>query len=99
MEVEGYLLGHPAVQNVAVVGYPDPRLIEVGVAFVQRAPGETLTESEVITHCKGKIASFKIPRHVIFVDSLPMTTTGKVQKAKLRETARGELRGGEKTAS
>ena len=92
MEVEGYLLGHPGVHNVAVVGYPDARLTEVPVAFVQPAPGAAVTEEDVIAHCKGKIASFKIPRHVLFVEALPMTSTGKVQKARLREQALGSLR-------
>jgi fatty-acyl-CoA synthase len=87
MEVEGYLLSHPGVHHVAVVGYPDERLTEVGVAFVQPAPGTTVTEQDVTGHCKGRIASFKIPRHVLFVDELPMTSTGKIQKAKLRERA------------
>jgi fatty-acyl-CoA synthase len=98
MEVEGYLLGHPGIHMVAVVGHPDQRLTEVPAAFVVPVAGASLTEQDVIEHCKGKIASFKIPRHVVFVDELPMTTTGKVQKAKLRAATRNQ-KGGDETAS
>src|SRR6185503_842091 len=90
MEVEAFLASHPGIAAVAVVGLPDARLAEVAVAFVQQAPGAALTEREVIEHCRGRVASFKIPRHVCFVDELPMTSTGKVQKVKLRERARAE---------
>jgi len=90
MEVEAFLMTHPAVQAVAVVGLPDARLSEVAVAFVQLAAGQALSEEQVIAHCRGRVASFKIPRHVVFVDELPMTSSGKVQKVKLRERARQE---------
>jgi fatty-acyl-CoA synthase len=85
MEVEAYLLSHPGVNQVAIVGCPDERLAEVGAAFVQLKPGESLTETDIIDYCKGRIASFKIPRHVIFVDSYPMTASGKIQKTKLKD--------------
>lgn len=87
MEVESYLAAHPAVQQVAVVSYPDARLSEVAVAFVQRADGATVTEAELIASCRGRIASFKVPRHVLFVDALPVTSSGKVQKTTLRARA------------
>jgi fatty-acyl-CoA synthase len=87
MEVEAYLMAHPAINLAAVVGLPDARLSEVAVAFVRREAGRTLTEREVIDHCRGRIASFKIPRHVVFVDEFPMTSSGKIQKVKLREQA------------
>jgi fatty-acyl-CoA synthase len=93
MEVEAFLLGHPAINLAAVVGYPDARLTEVGVAFVQLEPGATLTAAEVIDHCRGRIASFKIPRHVFFVEGFPMTGSGKIQKVRLREEARRRLQG------
>jgi fatty-acyl-CoA synthase len=93
MEVEAFLMSHPAIAAAAVVGLPDARLAEVAVAFVIPAPGATLSERDVIEHCRGRVASFKIPRHVCFVDELPMTTTGKVQKVKLRERARAEWPG------
>ncbi|OLC53816.1 MAG: hypothetical protein AUH77_09670, partial [Candidatus Rokubacteria bacterium 13_1_40CM_4_69_39] len=84
MEVEAFLMGHPAINLAAVVAFPDARLSEVGVAFVRLEPGEALGEAEVIDYCRDKIASFKIPRHVIFVAEFPMTGSGKIQKAKLR---------------
>jgi fatty-acyl-CoA synthase len=62
----------------------------VAVAFVQVEPGCKLTERDVIDHCRGRVASFKTPRHIAFVDEFPMTSTGKIQKVKLRERARSE---------
>ncbi len=87
-EVEGYLLSHAKVAQVAVVGAPDARLGEVAVGFVVAAAGTEPTEQELVAHCKGKIASYKIPKRVFFVDALPATPTGKVQKHKLRDRAR-----------
>ena len=91
MEVEGLLLEHPAVQQAAVVGLPDRRLSEVPVAFVQRKPDADLAEDDVLAYCRGKVASFKIPRHAIFVDEFPMTASGKIRKVELRDTARRML--------
>jgi fatty-acyl-CoA synthase len=91
LEVESYLLSHPAINAAAVVGLPDARLSEIAVAFVRLHAGRTLTEQEVADHCRGKIASYKVPRHVLFVDEFPMTGSGKVQKVKLREEARRRL--------
>ena len=90
MEVEAFLVTHPAIQAASVVGLPDARLAEVAVAFVVVAPGCTLSEQEVVEHCRGRVASFKIPRRVCFVEEFPMTSSGKVQKVKLRERARKE---------
>jgi fatty-acyl-CoA synthase len=87
MEVEAYLMTHPAINLAAVVGLPDARLSEVAVAFIRLEPGQTVTEPEVIEYCRGKIASYKIPRHVLFVDDFPWTGSGKIQKVKLREEA------------
>ena len=86
-EVEAFLMAHPAIDQVAVVGYPDPRLAEVAVAFVVAAPGRAISTADLAGFCKGRIASFKIPRHVLTVDALPMTASGKVQKHKLRAQA------------
>jgi fatty-acyl-CoA synthase len=91
LEVEAYLASHPAINAVAVVGAPDARLSEVAVAFVKLELGQKLTEPEVIDYCRGRIASYKVPRHVFLVDDFPMTGSGKVQKAKLREEARRRL--------
>jgi len=87
MEVEAYLLNHPSIHQVAIVGYPDERLSEVGVAFIKLQPDENLTQDDIINYCKGKIATFKIPRHVIFVDDYPMTASGKIKKVQLKEMA------------
>jgi fatty-acyl-CoA synthase len=87
MEVEAFLMSHAAINLAAVVSLPDPRLAEVAVAFVKRETGCAITDTEVLAHCRGRIASFKIPRHVIFVDDFPMTSSGKIQKVKLREEA------------
>jgi fatty-acyl-CoA synthase len=92
MEVEAFLMSHPAINVAAVVGLPDARLSEVAVAFVKLAPGCTLAERDLIEHCRGRVATFKIPRHVMFVDEFPMTSSGKIQKIKLRERARNEWR-------
>jgi fatty-acyl-CoA synthase len=87
MEVEAFLMSHAAINLAAVVSFPDPRLAEVAVAFVKREAGCAITDTDVLAHCRGRIASFKIPRHVIFVDDFPMTSSGKIQKMKLREEA------------
>ncbi len=91
LEVEAYLGTHPAIKAAAVVGVPDARLSEVAVAFLQTMPGQRLTERGVAEHCRGRIASYKIPRHVFLVEEFPMTGSGKVQKSKLREEARRRL--------
>ncbi len=90
-EVESYLGTYPGVRQAAVVSYPDARLGEVGVVFVQPLPGATVAPDDLLGFCRGRIASFKIPRHVFVVDELPMTSSGKVQKARLREAARERL--------
>lgn len=89
-EIESHLLTHPGVLTVAVVSAPDDRYGEVPAAFIEVTPGASLTESEVIAHCKGAIASFKVPRHVRFVDSWPMSGA-KIRKVDLREIIRQEL--------
>ncbi len=86
-EVESYLSTYPGVSQAAVVSYPDARLGEVGVAFVQVASRDCVDPDDVIAFCRGRIASFKIPRHVFVVGELPMTSSGKVQKARLRDAA------------
>lgn len=88
MEVEGLLRTLAGVQEVAVVAAPDHVLGEVGAAYVQRAGGEAISEKSVIDFCRGKVASFKIPRHVVFIDAFPMTASGKIRKVELRADAR-----------
>jgi fatty-acyl-CoA synthase len=91
MEVEGLLLEHPAVQQVAVVGLPDQNLTEVPVAFVERTSEADIDADAVIDYCRGKVASFKIPRYVIFIEEFPMTASGKIRKVKLRAEAKQKL--------
>ena len=87
MEVEGLLREHDGVHEAAVVGCPDEKLAEVAVAYVQKAPDASISEDDVIGFCRGKVASFKIPRHVVFVDEFPMTASGKIRKVELRADA------------
>ncbi|MCP3996487.1 MAG: AMP-binding protein [bacterium] len=86
-EVEGYLLDSGGLTEIAVVGYPDSRLGEVAVAFAIPSPGSEVTEEGLIERCRGRIASFKIPRHMFLVDELPMTPSGKIRKIELRARA------------
>jgi len=84
-EVENVIYHHPAVAEVAVIGVPHPQWQEVGRALVVVKEGYTLTEEEVIDFCQGKLAKFKIPKSVVFVDALPRTAAGKVLKRELRK--------------
>ena len=84
VEIESFISNHPAVKLVQVVGVPDARLVEVAAAFIELRPGANATEQEIIEFCKGRIASFKVPRHVRFVAQWPMSST-KIQKYKLRD--------------
>ena len=84
VEIESFLTTHPSVKLAQVIGVPDARLLEVAAAFIELEAGAEATEEEIIAHCRGRIASFKVPRHVRFVDEWPMSST-KVQKFKLRE--------------
>jgi fatty-acyl-CoA synthase len=90
IEIEDYLARHPAVGIVQVVAAPDARYGEVPAAFIQLAPGAALTEREVVDHCLGSIATFKVPRYVRFVTEWPMSGT-KIQKFVLRERIAAEL--------
>ena len=89
-EIESFLLGHPAVAQAFVVGVPDPASNEAPVAYVILKPGARVGEDELRAWCRGKIASFKIPRGVRFVEDVPRTPSphgDKVQRVKLREMA------------
>jgi fatty-acyl-CoA synthase len=90
-EVEEYLYRHPKVEDVTVVGVPDPRFGEELCAWIRLKPGEAATEAELIDFCKGQIAHYKIPRYLRFVDAFPMTVTGKVQKFLIRDQMIAEL--------
>jgi fatty-acyl-CoA synthase len=84
-EVEEFLLHHPAIAEAAVLGLPDAKFGEVVAAWVVPRAGAVVTADDVKTYCLGQIAHFKVPAHVLVVDQLPRTVTGKVQKHVLRE--------------
>ncbi|HKV89448.1 MAG TPA: AMP-binding protein [Candidatus Dormibacteraeota bacterium] len=90
-EVEEFLYGHPDVVDVQVIGVPSEKYGEEVMAWVRLREGATIAGDDLAAWCKGKIASYKIPRHWKFVDAFPMTVTGKVQKFKMREIAVEEL--------
>ncbi|MCV7100211.1 FadD3 family acyl-CoA ligase [Mycobacterium palustre] len=81
-EIEGFLLGHPAVAQAAVIGVPDERLGQVGKAFV--VVESKVSEDELLTWCRTRMAGFKVPRSVEFREELPLNATGKVMKDQLR---------------
>jgi fatty-acyl-CoA synthase len=87
IEVEDVLYKHPAVQAAAVVAKPDAKWGETPCAFVELKPGKTATAEDIIKWCREGMASFKAPRHVVFTE-LPKTSTGKIQKFKLRDMAK-----------
>ena len=84
-EIESIMLDHPGIAQVAVVGVPDDRLGEIGVAFVVPRSDATIDPAEVLAWCKERMANFKVPRAVHVVDALPLNPSGKVMKFKLRE--------------
>jgi fatty-acyl-CoA synthase len=90
-EVEEFLYTHAEIADVQVIGVPDERYGEELMAWVVLRPGNALTEETLREFCKGRIARYKIPRYFKFVESFPMTVTGKVQKFKMRESAIAEL--------
>ncbi|HEX2786187.1 MAG TPA: AMP-binding protein, partial [Ilumatobacteraceae bacterium] len=90
-EVEEFLYTHPDIVDVQVIGVPDEKYGEELVAWVRLREGATLTRDELAAFCKGRIAHFKIPRHVHVTDEFPMTVTGKIQKYKMRETSIEQL--------
>jgi len=91
-EIENFLLSHSKVKYAEIIGVPDYKLDEVIMAFIELKEGEQCNEEEIINFCKGKIASFKIPRYVKFVKEFPMTASGKIKKYELREQAIDELK-------
>ncbi len=91
-EIEAQLQSHPAVRLAQVVGLPDDRYSEVPVAFVELADGAAASEQDLIAHCRGKLANFKVPRHIRFVGEWPMSTS-KIQKFRLRDSLIAELKG------
>ncbi len=84
-EVEEFLYTHPDVADVQVLGVPDPLYGEELLAAVRLRPGAQLSEEDLRAFCRGRIAHYKVPRYVRFVDEFPMTVTGKIQKYRIRE--------------
>jgi acyl-CoA synthetase (AMP-forming)/AMP-acid ligase II len=86
-EIENLVLRHPRIAQVAIIGVPDERLGEVGMAFVVLHPGPTLEPSEIVEWARDEMANFKVPRSVVVLDELPVNATGKVVKDELRARA------------
>jgi fatty-acyl-CoA synthase len=87
IEVEDALYRHPAVQAAAVVAKADDKWGETPCAFIELKPGKQASAEDLMAHCRSNLASFKCPKHIVFVE-LPKTSTGKIQKFKLREMTR-----------
>lgn len=83
-EVEDAIYLDKRVQEVAVIGLPDPKWVEVVTAVIVAKPGEKITEEEIITHCRKELAAFKCPKKIFFMDALPKTPTGKILKREMR---------------
>ena len=90
-EVEEFLYGHPAIEDVQVIGVPDERFGEQLCAWVKLREGADASPEEIRDFCRGRIAHFKVPYYVKFVDSFPMTVTGKIQKYVMRDVMIEEL--------
>ena len=84
-EIEAFLMQHSKVADVCVVGLPDRNLGEAVLAWIRLRAGETATENDIREFCAGKIAHFKIPQYIRFVDTFPMTVSGKIQRFRIRE--------------
>ena len=84
-EIEAFLMSHPGVSDVCIVGLPDPKLGEAVLAWIRPRGDASLTEEEIREFCRGRIAHFKIPEYIRFVTEFPMTVSGKIQRFKIRE--------------
>ncbi len=89
-EVENQMFAHEAIAQVAVIGVPDERVGEAGMAFVVPVPGASIETEDLRAWCKEQMAGYKVPRQVRLVDELPLNATGKVDKLRLREIAAAE---------
>lgn len=84
VEIEKVLYGHPSVAQCAVVGVPDEKWGEVGRAFVVPKPGTPAIEEELLEHCRARLAHYKVPKSVVFINALPLSAAGKILKRELR---------------
>ena len=91
-EIEEFLLSHPAIADAQVFGVADEKYGEEVCTWVIAKPGATILPEDVVAHCKGQIAHYKVPRHVRIVDAFTMTVTGKAQKFEMRKVMEAELR-------
>jgi len=91
-EVEEFLFTCPGISEVQVVGVPDVKYGEQVVAWIKLEENAQLTAEDIQKFCAGKIAAYKIPKHIKFVSSFPLTVTGKVQKFRMREISIEELK-------
>jgi fatty-acyl-CoA synthase len=90
-EIEEFLFTHPAVEQAAVVGVPDPKYGEELCAWIKLKAGQSTTTDAIRDFCRCKLAHYKVPRYIQFVDAFPQTVTGKIQKFKIREQMKAEL--------
>ncbi|MCQ3804379.1 MAG: AMP-binding protein [bacterium] len=90
-EIEEYLYGHPAIEDVQVIGVPDVKYGEQVMAWIKLREGAQSSAEEIKDFCRGRIAHFKVPHYVKFVNDFPMTVTGKVRKVEMREASIAEL--------
>ncbi len=90
-EIEEFLYTHPAIADAQVIGVPSAKYGEEIMAWVQLGEGMSATDDEIKDFCRGKIAHFKIPRYISFVNDFPMTVTGKIRKAEMREKSIADL--------
>jgi fatty-acyl-CoA synthase len=90
-EIEEFLYTHPSIQDVQVIGVPDEKYGEEIMAWVKLAEGQHTSAEEIREYCRGKIAHYKIPRYITFVEAFPMTVTGKIQKYLMRQQSVEEL--------
>ncbi len=90
-EIEKFLNSHLAIEDIAVVGVPDPKFVEELAAWIKLKERAAVAEKEILQCCKGKLARYKISSYIRFVAEFPQTVTGKIQKFKIREAIIVEL--------
>lgn len=90
-EIEAFLMRHPHIAEAQIIGLPDPLMGEEVCAFIKGSPGQTITEDEIIAHCRANMARHKVPKYIRIVDAFPLTASGKVQKFVLRDRMIQEL--------